>query len=195
MRNKEVLSKLKDNITRIFPVITTSRLILRQLTIEDVTVLHKYWSDSDVLEYLSLEPFANIQESLDMIDILKNLYDDNQGARWVITAKDCGKVLGTCGFHNFKSEHRRVEMGYELGKEYWRQGIMTEALQAIIHYGFDTMKYNRIEAFVNFGNIRSKKILEKNGFKLDGLLREYEFNRSKFVDQYCYSLLKSECQV
>ena len=72
---------------------------------------------------------------------------------------------------------------------------MTEALQAIIRYGFATMKYNRIEAFVNFGNIKSQKILEKNGFKLDGLLREYEFNRGKFVDQYCYSLLKSEYQV
>jgi ribosomal-protein-alanine N-acetyltransferase len=183
------------NITRIFPVITTSRLILRELTIEDAAVLHTYWSDPEVLEYLSLEPFANIQESLDMIEILKNLYGDNQGARWVITAKDSGKVLGTCGFHNFKSEHCRVEMGYELGKEYWRQGIMTEALQAIIHYGFATMQYNRIEAFVNFGNIKSQKILEKNGFKLDGLLREYEFNRGKFVDQYCYSLLKSEHQV
>ena len=184
-----------NNKMRIFPVIKTSRLVLRELTIEDAAVLHTYWSDPEVLEYLSLEPFANIQESMDMIDILKKLYGDNQGARWVITAKDSGKVLGTCGFHNLKSEHCRIEIGYELGKEYWRQGIMTEALQAIIRYGFATMKYNRIEAFVNFGNIKSQKILEKNGFKLDGLLREYEFNRGKFVDQYCYSLLKSEYQV
>jgi len=187
---------LKDNnITGIFPVITTRRLILRELTNQDSTVLDKYWSDSDVLEYLSLEPFTSIQESLDMIDILMNLYRDNQGVRWAITIKDSGKVLGTCGFHNFKSEHRRVEIGYELGKEYWSQGIMTEALLAIVHYGFETMQYNRIEAFVNFGNIRSTKLLEKNGFKLDGLLREYELNRGKFVDQYCYSLLKSEYPV
>jgi len=187
---------LKDNnITGIFPVITTSRLILRELTNQDVTVLHEYWSDSDVMEYLSLDSFTSIQESLDMINIVKNLYGDNQGIRWGITIKDSGKVLGTCGFHNFKSEHHRVEMGYELGKEYWSHGIMTEALQAIVHYGFDTMKYNRIEAFVNFGNIRSTTLLEKNGFKLDGLLREYEFNRGKFVDQYCYSLLKSEYRV
>ena len=187
---------LKDNhIIGIFPVITTSRLILRQLTNQDVTVLHNYWSDSDVMEYLSLDSFTSIQESLNMINIVKNLYGDNQGVRWAITIKDSGEVLGTCGFHNFKSEHHRVEMGYELGKEYWSHGIMTEALQAIVHYGFDTMKYNRIEAFVNFGNIRSTTLLEKNGFKLDGLLREYEFNRGKFVDQYCYSLLKSEYRV
>ncbi len=54
------------------------------------------------------------------------------------------------------------------------------------------MQNNQMEAFVNFGNIKSQKILEENGFKLDGLLREYDFNRGKFVDQYCYSLLKSE---
>ncbi len=83
-------------------------------------------------------------------------------------------------------------MGYELGREYWNQGIMTEALPAIMDYGFNCLNYNRIEAFVNYGNVRSAGLLERMGFKLDGVLREYEFNRGNFVDQYCYSLLKKD---
>ena len=192
--NGEVFSLAKDNEKGTFPTIETDRLICRQITIDDAALLHQYWSDSDVTEYFSLEPFKKLEETVAMIMLLKSLPENNQGIRWAITRKGDNKALGTCGFHNFKPEHFRAEMGYELGKEYWGQGIMAEALTAILGYGFNYMNYNRIEAFVNFGNVKSVKTLQKIGFKLDGLLREYEFNRGKFVNQYCYSLLKSDCQ-
>lgn len=175
-----------------FPTIETDRLILRQLLTTDAIILQQYWSDPEVTEYLTLEPFKDLTEALAMIELLNSLPENKQGIRWTITSKPAGKILGTCGFHNYNAEHRRVEMGYELGRAYWRQGFMTEALVAILHYGFNKMAYNRIEAFVNVGNIKSTGTLEKMGFTLDGLLREYEFARGKFVDQYCYSLLKSE---
>lgn len=126
------------------------------------------------------------------MELLNGLPASRQGIRWAITRKEDDKVLGTCGFHNVKAEHSRAEMGYELGKEFWGQGVMQESLTAILDYGFNTLQYNRIEAFVNAGNCKSTRILAKMGFSLDGLLREYEFACGKFVDQYCYSLLKSE---
>ncbi|CQR70833.1 Putative ribosomal N-acetyltransferase YdaF [Sporomusa ovata DSM 2662] len=175
-----------------FPAIETDRLILRQLLTDDATILLQYWSAPEVTEYLTLEPFKKLEEAVAMIELLNSLPESNQGIRWAITSRQEGKVLGTCGFHNYNPEHCRAEMGYELGQAYWRQGFMTEALTAILHYGFEKMAVNRIEAFVNVGNIKSTGTLEKMGFKLDGLLREYEFARGKFVDQYCYSLLKSD---
>ncbi|MDF2569811.1 MAG: N-acetyltransferase [Sporomusa sp.] len=178
-----------------FPVIETDRLVLRQLLIEDAASLYQYWSDPDVTEYLTLESFANIQEAVAMIELLNGLPASKQGIRWVITRKEDNKVLGTCGFHNVKLEHSRAEIGYELGKEYWGQGVMKESLTAILNYGFNKMKYNRVEAFVNVGNSKSAKILAKRGFRLDGLLREYEFACGKFVDQHCYSLLKSDYEL
>lgn len=176
-----------------FPMIITDRLMCRQITMEDATILHQYWSDLDVTEYLSLNPFQKIEETRDMIAILNSLPGNNQGIRWAITRKSDNKVLGTCGFHNHKPEHFRAEVGYELGKEYWGQGIVAEALTAILDYGFNGMNCNRIEAFVNYGNVKSTRLLERMGFKLDGILREYEFNRGEFVNQYCYSLLKVDC--
>lgn len=175
-----------------FPNIETERLMLRQLTIRDAAVLWQYWSHPEVTEYLTLEPFKEVEEAISMIELLLSLPASNQGIRWAITNKQTGAVLGTCGFHNFKPEHARVEIGYELGRDYWHQGFMTEALTAILHYGFNSSKYNRIEAFVNVGNSKSTGTLEKMGFKLDGILRQYEFARGNFVDQYCYSLLKTE---
>lgn len=175
-----------------FPVLTTARLLLRQLATTDAAVLQQYCSDPEVNEYLTLEPFKDLAEASAMIKLLRELPESNQGIRWAITDKHTGKFFGTCGFHNYKEEHARVEMGYELRREYWRQGIMTEALTAILDYGFREMSYNRVEAFVNVGNVKSTGTLEKMGFKLEGILRQYEFARGHFVDQFCYSLLKSE---
>ena len=181
-----------ENCGEGFPIIKTNRLVCREITNEDAQILHQYWSDIDVTKYFSLDPFKTVEETLEMIALLNSMPENNQGIRWAITKATDGKVLGTCGFHNHSPEHFRAEMGYELGKEYWGQGIIDEAITAILDYGFSHMKYNRIEAFVNYGNFRSTRFLERMGFKLDGLLREYEFNRGKFDDQYCYSLLKTD---
>lgn len=181
-----------NNVQEQFPVLETDRLILRKLLIEDAAILQEYWSHPDVTKYLTLEPFKTVEEAIAMIELLNGLPASSQGIRWAITRKEDGKVLGTCGFHNYKPEHHRAEVGYELGNAYWKQGIMTEALTTILHYGFTMAGYNRIEAFVSIGNEKSSGILKKMGFKQDGLLREYEFARGGFVDLYCFSLLKSE---
>ena len=175
-----------------FPVLETERLVLRKLALSDADVLHTYWTDPAVTEYFTLDPFQSIDDTLNMIALLIALPETNQGYRWAITRKTDQVILGTCGFHNNKPEHRRIEMGYELGKAHWKQGYMSEALNTILNHGFTTRHYNRIEAFVNYGNIRSTQILKRMGFSQDGLLREYEFARGHFVDQYCYSLLRKE---
>jgi len=175
-----------------FPELVTKRLLLRQIKEADAQFLHQYWTDSAVIEYLTLEPFKDLEETLNMIALLNSLPEFNQGIRWAITRKADNMVIGTCGFHNLKAEHSRTEIGYELGKPFWKQGFMAEALAAVIPYGFEYLNLNRIEAFVNLGNSNSTNILTIMGFSLDGLLREYEFARGQFVDQYCYSLLKKE---
>jgi Acetyltransferases, including N-acetylases of ribosomal proteins len=181
-----------DNDTATFPLIATERLSLREIVAADAAVLHRYWSDAAVTEYMVLDPFQTIVDTQRMITLLTGLFPGGTGIRWAIVRKTDGKVIGTCGFHNLNPEHFRAEIGYELGKEYWGQGLMAEALTAILRYGCNTMNFNRVEAFVNEGNARSVRILEKLGFRLDGTLREYEFARGRFVNQHCFSLLRRQ---
>ena len=175
-----------------FPTLETARLTLREITAGDAAALHTYWSDEDVTEYMVLEPFEKLEDTRQMIVLLAGLFAAGTGGRWAIVRKDDGAVLGTCGFHNLRPEHFRAEMGYEMGREYWGQGLMAEALAAILRYGYEVMGFNRVEAFVNTGNERSVRILEKLGFKLEGTLREYEFAKGRFVDQHCFSLLRGQ---
>ena len=175
-----------------FPELETPSLILRRLLIEDAPILHEYWTDPVVTEFLVLDPFEKLEQTVDMIQLLDGLFDQDIGIRWGIVLKADRTLAGTCGFHNLKPEHRRAEIGFELGRAFWGRRIMTEAAAAILAYGFQARGFNRIEAFVNDGNARSAGILTKLGFRHDGLLREYEFARGRFVDQHCYSLLQSD---
>ncbi|EFQ23208.1 GNAT family N-acetyltransferase [Aminomonas paucivorans] len=173
-----------------FPVLVTPRLVLRSLCAEDAPALHRVWTEPAVTEYLVLTPFSSLGETEGMMRILTDLWPFGQGVRWVLEEE--GRVLGTCGFHNLAPEHRRAEVGYEMASEAWGRGLMSEALSAVLEFGFGTLGFHRVEAFVNRGNRRSEALLGRLGFHHDGCLRDYEFSRGGFVDQECHSLLDRE---
>lgn len=175
-----------------FPVLETDRLILRQVAPEDASSLLKYLSSKDVTKHMGLEPFKTIDDALDEISWYQSILEKKTGIRWGITLKDQGEVIGSCGFLNMVSKHHRAEIGFELSKDYWGQGIAGEALKAVSEYGFEHMDLQRIEALIEPPNIPSQKLTERHGFVREGLLRSYEFTCGKFDDLYMYSLLKQD---
>ncbi|MFC3417923.1 GNAT family N-acetyltransferase [Salinicoccus hispanicus] len=175
-----------------FPVLETDRLILRQVTPEDAGSLLKYLCSKDVTKHMGLEPFKTIDDALDEISWYQSILEKNTGIRWGITLKGQREVIGSCGFLNMASKHHRAEIGFELSKDYWGQGIAGEALKAVSEYGFERMDLQRIEALIEPLNISSQKLTERHGFVREGLLRSYEFTCGKFDDLYMYSLLKQD---
>ncbi|MCV2504066.1 MAG: GNAT family N-acetyltransferase, partial [Neisseriaceae bacterium] len=112
--------------------------------------------------------------------------------RWGIVLKENNQVIGTCGYHNFQEEHSRAEIGYDLNPDYWQKGYMTEAITAIQKYGFKKLKLHRIEAFIFPDNLASRKLLEKVGLQSEGVLRDYFFEKGRFVDGEIFSILIRE---
>jgi [ribosomal protein S5]-alanine N-acetyltransferase len=182
-------------MVREFPTIETSRLILREVTNEDAHDMLKYLSDYNVMKHMGLEPFQTEKDVWDEINWYNSIFKEGTGIRWGITLKESGVVIGSCGFHNMLSKHYRAEVGYELSKEYWGNGIASETLQAVVKYGYQHFQLERIEALIEPDNIASQKLVEKVGFKREGLLRHYEFSCGKFDDLYMYSLLKNEFNI
>ena len=177
-----------------FPVLETDRLILRQVTNDDVNSLLKYLSDIDVMKYYGLEPFKTIRDALDEISWYKSIFEKGTGIRWGISLKGQDEIIGSCGFFNRNVEHCRAEIGYELSKEYWGKGIASEAIKTVITYGFEQLNLQRIQALIETPNIPSQKLVERQGFIREGLLRSYEFTCGKFDDLYMYSMLKQDYQ-
>ena len=177
-----------------FPIIETKRLILRQVTTEDATDMFDYLSDQDVVKPMGLDPFQTVKDVWDEIRWYTSIYEEGTGIRWGITLKDSGKVIGSCGFLNRLTKHYRAEVGYEISKDYWGQGIASEALEAVVKYGYHHLQLERIEALIEPENVPSQRLVEKQGFIREGLLRHYEFARGKFDDLYMYSIIKEDFQ-
>ena len=120
-------------------------------------------------------------------------WKEDTGLRWGITLKDDGSIVGSCGFYKWeKDPHRKAEMGYDLAPAYWGRGIMREALQAIIQYGFDEMNLNRITVLVISYNDRSLRLVDRLGFVKEGVMRESAYFDGRFIDDVLLSLLKRD---
>ncbi|WP_413361949.1 GNAT family N-acetyltransferase [Lysinibacillus sp. 3P01SB] len=175
-----------------FPTLETERLILRRVTKEDAASMLLYLSDKDVMRHIGLEPFQTTNDALEEIAWYDSIVKDGTGIRWGITLKEEGKVIGSCGFLNRVAKHRRIEIGTELSRDYWHRGIAREALHAVIHYGFQHMDIQRIEALIEPANLASQKLFERQGFTKEGLLRSYEYTCGKYDDLFMYSLLAKD---
>lgn len=175
-----------------FPEIFTKRLHLKQIHLNDVNDLHAYLSDPDVRRYIGIPPYTTVEESADEIKWYEKIFQTKTGIRWGIALKEDPTIIGSAGFLNISQSNFRAEIGYELHKSFWRKGIVSEALEAIITYGFEEMKLNRIEALIEPENIASLKLVESFHFIQEGLLREYEYGAGKFDDLYMYSLLRKD---
>ncbi|MCM3617713.1 GNAT family N-acetyltransferase [Sutcliffiella horikoshii] len=176
-----------------FPILETERLILREVATEDAIDMFEYLSDKDVVTHMGLEPYKSSKDVLnEEIKWYKSIVEEGTGIRWVITKKESSVVIGSCGFLNMSPKHHRAEIGFELHKEYWGQGIASEAVEAVIDYGYENLNLERIEAIVDPPNFPSQKLMEKQGFRKEGLLRNYEYNFGKFNDVYMYSMIRED---
>jgi [ribosomal protein S5]-alanine N-acetyltransferase len=181
-----------NSVVKEFPIIVTNRLMLRKVTTKDANDMFTYLSDKDVMKHMGLEPFQTINDVYDEIDWYQTINLEGTGMRWGITLKDSGKVIGSCGFLNMKTKHHRAEVGFELSKDHWGKGIASESLEAVVKYGFQHLQLERIEALIEPDNLHSQKLVERQGFQKEGLLRHYEFTCGKFDDLFMYSILKEE---
>lgn len=174
-----------------FPQLETTNLFLRRMSPSDASALFKILSDDEVTEFYDDDAFVDVSQASDQIEVWENGFNTQSCIRWGITRKDEGYLIGSCGYYGFHTWYKRASIGYELARTCWRQGIMTEALGAIIEFGFGKMELNRIEAVVMPENTASIIMLEKIGFNKEGLLEEYEKWGSKgFVNLYMFAMLR-----
>lgn len=156
-------------------------------------------SDSDdylaLLQHPKIKPYIpeqllpqTIFDMIRMITILKDLYSSNTGAYWAICSPD-HKLIGAVGFENWNQLHRRLEIAFELHPDYQRQGIMTQALQTIIQFGFQEMNAIRIQAFTLTTNDPSIKLLQRLNFSHEAELKKYRMFNGKIHDIQLFALI------
>ncbi|WP_064092797.1 GNAT family N-acetyltransferase [Rossellomorea aquimaris] len=175
-----------------YPVFETERLMLRQMTKDDVDFLFTLYTSSEVLRYFGMSPIASKEVAISMVENYEKQLEIGGPMRWGIVDKETNSLIGTCGFHGISKPYKRCEIGYDLSPEYWGKGIMGEALKPVLTYLFSTKEMNRIGATIVPHNKASSRVVEKLGFQQEGLLREYILQDGTMYDAYMYSILKKE---
>ncbi len=175
---------------RSFPEIETERLLLRELLPEDAPAIFRLFSDPLVTRYYDLVSYTQVRQAEELIEFFDESFELERAIRWGIERKEDGELMGTCGYVWLRTH--RGEIGYDLHSSFWRQGYMSEALDAIIDFGFTEFGLNRIEAMTMLDNEASMGLLRSLGFEQDGIMRELEFFKDAFHDMRLFSLLRKE---
>ena len=172
----------------LFPLLTTDRLVLRKLEIDDAGELLKLRSDESVNKYLERPKSRTINEVIEFINKIQAGISKNESFYWAISLKNESKLIGTICLWNLDKENSRAEVGYELLPAYQGKGLMQEALSKIIEYCFQILGFKTITAYTDSANERSVRILEKNNFRRDKVLEDEYYGEGVSGNEVIYSL-------
>lgn len=193
-RMKGTQETIVTELTLLFPQLETERLILREFRLDedDQMALFRIFSDSRVTRYYNLNTFTEPQEAWRLLHRRRGRFWQGRGIRWAITLKGKDEIIGSCGFNSLNKKKQMGELGYELARPFWQQGIMTEAVNAAVTYGFTELALCRLEAWVMPANRASANLLLKLGFQSEGVLAGKGYWDGRFHDLELFSLLAEQ---
>jgi ribosomal-protein-alanine N-acetyltransferase len=179
-----------------FPLLETERLILRAFRTSDAAAVLDLFSQDAVTRHHNIAPMLSMSSAKALVDSRRSRFDERAGIYWAITHRAMGdRMIGSCGCYHPHQALRSAEIGYELHPDYWRQGIMSEALTVTLDFCYGERFFfplNRVQALTELDNWASIGLLKKLGFQEEGVLRAYGLWRGRFQDVRCFSLLRQE---
>ncbi len=171
-------------------IFSTDRLKIRQLTDADAPALYAIFSHPEVMRYWGSPAWTAISQAEERLASVQEGYRSGERFQWGIERKEDSALLGACSIFSLNRPSRRAEIGYALGRPYWGQGYMGEALQALVAYAFETLDLNRLEADIDPRNHASAKTLERLGFQKEGFMPERWIVGDEVSDTWFYGLLR-----
>lgn len=176
--------------------LTTDRLILRRYELADAAAMYENWaSDPLVTEYLTWPCHDSVKTTEGILSDWIREYQNTGFYNWAIVLKEEGpNPIGNISVVKSDDTVKMAQIGYCIGQKWWNKGIVSEALQAVIHYLFTEVKVNRIEARHDPNNPGSGKVMLKCGLQYEGTLREADCNNQGICDCAMYAILAKEYQ-
>lgn len=173
------------------PQLQTPRLLLRPFKADDASTVQRLAGVPEVaLTTLNIPYPYEDGTAEEWISLHEPRWEAKEFLTLAITTEAEG-LVGAVGLHLNQPNHRG-ELGYWVGLPYWNRGYATEASEALLDYGFRELNLNRVQARYMVRNPASRKVMEKLGMKLEGVLRQHSLSRGQFEDIGIYAILASD---
>ena len=166
--------------------LSTARLKLRKPILQDAPSVQFLRTDPGVNFFVNRPPAETREKAVTFIEKIRAQIEAQKVHYWSITVGKKNAMVGAISLWNFSENKLTAEVGYDLHPDFQKQGMMSEAIEAVINYGFDLLNLNKIEAFTHHENVNSIKLLTKHGFVLESGRRD-DHNKHNRI----YSLKKS----
>jgi len=171
-------------------ILESKRLFLRPFENSDLDKVFEGLSNPEVIRYYGVS-FDSLEATKSQMEWFENLEKTGTGVWRAMRLKNEDSFLGAIGLNNLSQEHRKAEIGFWLLPRYWGKGYISEALECVLEDAFYRLNLHRIEAFVETGNLNSKKALEKFQFELEGTMKDYEIKNGTFISVSVYAKFKN----
>lgn len=175
-----------------FPILETSRLVLRKFTEKDALDLFEIRSNPEMLDFTDGKVDEFIDDTIRFIKIINNGIDKEKWINFAIVYKPNKKLIGSINLWNFDYKLKKAEVGYALNPLYQKRGLMTEALEAVVKYGFEEMGLDLIEIWTDHRNTSSIKLAERVGFKYIKTELEQGYYKKQTFKMLVYQLRRTE---
>jgi ribosomal-protein-alanine N-acetyltransferase len=186
------LSILDFNVGPTLPSLSSSRLRLRWLAVADVPALFTIFGDAAVTRYWSHPALPDLSAAQALLSRIHDRFHKRTLFQWGLELVETGAVIGTCTLAALDTTHRRAELGYALARAFWKHGYLSEILPVLFRFAFERLRLHRIVADVDPRNGASIRLLERQGFRREGYLREHYHFQGEVQDAAVYGLLRSE---
>ncbi|MGL4697958.1 GNAT family N-acetyltransferase [Enterococcus larvae] len=174
-------------------IINTSRLMLRPFTKEDNAAMRNNWISNPAIQKMYSEPvYTTEAETEALLDKWISSYSNDNYYRWAICLKETNECIGQIAYFLIDDTNHFGEIEYCIGEAFQNQGLMTEAVTTILHYGFEQIHLNKVQVCHKSNNMPSQRVIEKSGFVYEGKLREFFYMDGQYIDRLYYSILKRE---
>jgi RimJ/RimL family protein N-acetyltransferase len=180
-------------VSRGAPLAETERLVLREIDEDDFDAIHGYASDPEVVQYVPWGPNTE-EDTHDFIARTMTSAAAEPRLEYVfgVELREEPGMLGTVGLYLRPADPDQAMLGYAYGSPAWGRGIATEAALAVVELGFDVLGLRRIWASCDPDNTASRRVLEKVGMTIEGLLRADMIIRGDVRDNLVWGILEPE---
>jgi len=177
--------------------IETDRLILSELTWNDLEAFHSFSSIPEIRRFSTIEIPENVSASKDRLKsiIEQQTISPRKSYNWKVNLKNNKELLGLAGLNLSNDKFKLGEIFYEVHPELWGNGYATEITRNLIALGFEKFKLHKVEAGVATGNVSSIGVLEKAGMKREGLRRKILPIRGEWIDNYHYAIVEDDLRL
>lgn len=171
----------------------TDRLILRRFCPEDAQAMYENWaSDGEVTRFLTWPTHASPAVSRMVLEDWAAHYAQDDYYQWAIVWKETNQPIGSISVVGCDERAQRAHIGYCIGRRWWHMGVTSEALREVIRFLFAEVGMLRVDAMHDARNPHSGGVMRKCGMRLEGTLRQADFNNQGVCDVSIYGILAQE---